>query len=61
MSTFPMNSNNFKFNMFGRYFLQSILTIFNSPLLHFLRLAFDEHLVSDFELLDCIHFHYTLI
>jgi hypothetical protein len=52
MSTFPMNDNDGKFNMLGRYLLESILLILDPSLLHFLQLTFDGHVVLGLELLD---------
>jgi hypothetical protein len=55
MSTFTMNNNAAKFNMLGKYFLESILPTFDPSQLHFLQSTFDENVVACLELLDWIH------
>jgi hypothetical protein len=59
MFTFPMNNNTAKFHMSGRDLLDSIIPIFYLPLLQFLLLTFDEHVVAGLELLEWLHCHYA--
>jgi len=59
MYTFPMNHNVAKFNMLGGDLLDLVLSIFDSSLLHFLQLNYDEHVVTGLDLLDWYYWHYA--